>query len=97
MEWVIHANLLNAEILRPDVTIFIDVDPQVCFERIKNNRARFDMYEKMDIMKHVRANYFKAFDALRQKENIVVVDGNRPVEKVEAAILHEVGKVVTIG
>jgi dTMP kinase len=97
MEWVIHANSLNAEILKPDVTIFIDVDPQVCFERIKNNRAKFDMYEKMDIMKNVRANYFKAFDALKEKENIVVVDGNRPVEKVEAAILHEVGKVVTIG
>ncbi len=97
MEWVIHANSLNAEILKPDMTIFIDVDPQVCFERIKNNRAKFDMYEKMDIMKNVRANYFKAFDALKEKENIVVVDGNRPVEKVEAAILHEVGKVVTIG
>ena len=29
MEWVIHANSLNAEILKPDLTIFIDADPEI--------------------------------------------------------------------
>jgi dTMP kinase len=86
MEWVIHANSLNAQILKPDVTIFLDVDPEICFERIKKNRDRFDMYEKMDIMKRVRANYFKAFERLKDHEQVVVVDGNGPVETVEKQV-----------
>lgn len=96
MEWVIHANSLNADILRPDVTIFIDVDPEICFERIKNSRSGFDMYEKIDIMKHVRTNYFKAFDALKDLETIAVIDGNSTMETVEKMILNEVKKVIKI-
>ncbi|WP_299976257.1 dTMP kinase [Desulfobacula sp.] len=95
MKWVIHANALNAEILRPDVTIFIDVDPDICLERIKNSRSNFEMYEKIDIMKKVRASYFKAFDALKDLEKIVIIDGNSTKGKVEDAILNEVKKVLS--
>lgn len=92
MEWVIHANSLNAEILKPDLTIFIDVDPEICFKRIKLSRTDFEMYEQIDVMKNVRINYFKAFDRLKDSEKIAVVDGNRSPEKVEDAILNEISK-----
>jgi len=95
MKWVIHANSLNADILRPDVTIFIDVDPDLCFDRIKSSRSSFEMYEKIDIMKKVRANYFKAFDALKDLEKIVVIDGNTSMEKVEDRIFNEIKKFIT--
>ena len=92
MEWIIHTNSLNAEILKPDLTIFIDVDPDVCIERIKLSRSQFEMYEKIDIMKKVRANYFKAFEKLKDQEKVVVVDGNKNLQKVEEAILNEINK-----
>ena len=96
MKWVIHANSLNAEILRPDLTIFIDVDPEICFERIKSSRSNFEMYEKMDIMKKVRTNYFKAFDILRDQEKIAIIDGNTTMEIVEEEILNKVKKLFTL-
>jgi len=92
MEWVIHANSLNAEILKPDLTIFIDVDPEICFKRIKLSRTDFEMYEQIDVMKNVRINYFKAFDRLKDSEKIAVVDGNTTPEKVEDSILNEISK-----
>jgi len=94
MEWVIHANSLNAEILRPDLTIFIDVMPETCFERIRNNRSDFEMYEKVDIMKKVRTNYLKAFEKLKDLENIVVVDGNASLDRVGDAVFREVMKTI---
>ncbi|MDA3787803.1 MAG: dTMP kinase [Desulfobacula sp.] len=94
MEWVIHANSLNADILRPDVTIFIDVDPDLCFERIKSSRSNFDMYEKIDVMKKVRANYFQAFDVLKDLEKIIIIDGNTTMERVEDKIFNEVKKII---
>ena len=92
MDWVIHANSLNAEILKPDLTIFIDVDPEICFKRIKLSRTDFEMYEQIDVMKNVRINYFKAFDRLKDSEKIAVVDGNTTPEKVEDSILNEISK-----
>jgi len=92
LEWVIQLNSLNASILRPDLTVFIDVAPDICIERIKQSRSQFDMYEKIDIMKKVRANYFKAFDLLKDKENIVVIDGNKSLQGVEDAVLNEINK-----
>lgn len=91
MEWVINSNAMVAEILRPDVTIFIDVDPEVCFQRIKANRSNLEMYEKVDVMKRVRDNYFKAFDRLGDVESIAVINGNQSMASVESAILEEIG------
>ncbi len=96
MEWVIHANSLNAEMLRPDLTVFIDVDPEKCFERIKNNRSDFEMYEKIDIMKNVRINYLKAFDHLKDHEKIAVIDGNDTMEHVSDAIFNEIMKIINL-
>ncbi|MDD9301468.1 MAG: dTMP kinase [Desulfobacter sp.] len=90
MDWVIQANRLNADILRPHATIFIDVDPDVCLERIQSSRENLEIYEKLDIMKQVRANYFKAFDRLKGQETVIVIDGNQTPEKVEQAIWEQV-------
>lgn len=97
MEWVIHANSLNAEILSPDLTIFIDVEPETCFERIKNNRSDFEMYEKIDVMKNVRLNYLKAFERFKDFEKIAVIDGNTSMDRVGDAIFHQVMKIINLG
>lgn len=94
LEWVIQANALNAEILRPDITVFIDVDPETCFERIEKSRTGLEMYEKIDIMKKVRQNYFQAFDRLKDEENVVVIDGNFLPEKVEKSILDAIIQII---
>lgn len=96
MEWVIGTNAVVAEILRPDMTIFIDVDPDMCFQRIKAGRNSLEMYEKVEIMKQVRENYFKAFDRLKDVEKIAVIDGTRSVESVEETIYKEISKLLDI-
>ncbi len=90
MDWVIQANRLNADILRPHVTLFIDVDPDVCIERLKGSRETLEIYEKIDIMRQVRANYFNAFEQLKGQENVIVIDGNTSPEKVGEAVWNQV-------
>ena len=92
MDWVINANALNSDILRPDVTLFIDVDPRTCFDRLKSSRTQLEMYEKIDIMEKVREHYFEAFEKLKSRESILVVDGNSSAEKVEQRIWESVNK-----
>mgnify|MGYP001102318054 FL=1 len=86
MDWVIQANALNAKILKPTATLFVDVDPKVCLERIRASRDSFDMYEKIDILKRVRDNYFLAFEKLKDQETVIIIDGNDFPAQVEKNI-----------
>ncbi len=92
MDWVIQANSLNSDILRPHATLFIDVDPDVCMERIQASRNALEIYEKIDIMKQVRANYFLAFERLKDQEEVIIIDGNHSPETVAQKIWEQVSQ-----
>lgn len=94
MEWVIQANRLNADILKPDITLFIDVDPQICLKRLQTTRKHLEIYEKIDIMKQVRANYLAAFNRLAHQEHVVVIDGNNSVDNIAKAVWEQVCLVI---
>jgi dTMP kinase len=95
MEWVIQANRLNADILKPDITLFIDVDPEICLKRLQTTRKHLEIYEKIDIMKQVRANYLAAFHRLENQERVVVIDGNDSVENIANAVWDQVCLVIS--
>ena len=40
-DWVLDMNINCPEIRKPDLCIFLDLEPDKCIERISNNRARF--------------------------------------------------------
>lgn len=77
MEWVVQINELSSAVLRPDVNVFIDVDPDAALGRIAENRFQRELFEEKQRLVQVRQQYQKAFDKLQDVEHIVVVDGNR--------------------
>lgn len=92
MDWVIKINSINADILKPDLNIFIDVDPEDCFKRLEIRQDSFELYEKIEVLKKVRELYFKVFDKLGEDEHIVIIDGNSDEKTVEKRIFKEVSK-----
>lgn len=90
IDWVIQANAMSAEILRPDINIFIDVDPEISMQRLHSNRDTIELFETLDNLKLVRAKYMEAFEKLRSVENIFIVDGNRSPELIAHDIWNEV-------
>lgn len=82
MDWVIDCNKMCAEVLRPDATLFIDVPPEACMQRITANREAPELYETTEILRKVRANYLAAFEKLRDMERVMVIDGNRGINEV---------------
>jgi dTMP kinase len=97
LEWVITLNAVNAQILKPDLTLFIDVAPNTCLERIRAGRTHLDLFEKIDILTRVRDNYFAAFERLKDQETVKVVDGNASEDEVEQAIWHQISHMFTSG
>jgi dTMP kinase len=82
IDWVIAANSQSAELLRPDLNIFIDVSPELCMKRLNKNRTQIELYESLENLNNVRTKYFEAFEKLKNDEKIYIVDGNRSIEEI---------------
>lgn len=91
MKWVIGANSLSAELLRPTVTVFLDVAAEEAMERIRRNRDHEELFEKEERLRRTRELYFEAFERLRDVENVAVVDGSGTEEEVAERIWAIVG------
>lgn len=96
MEWVIKANEQSSRILKPNLTVFIDVTPDVALERIEKNRAHKELFEKKSRLVKVRENYFKAFETLKDEENYVIIDGSRAQERVAEDVWKAVSNCMCI-
>jgi dTMP kinase len=82
MDWIIEANRPAAALLRPDLNIFIDVDPEITMARIEMNRMTKELFEQKERLVETRKRYFEAFELLKDKEQILIVDGNRDEDEV---------------
>lgn len=82
IENVYNINMYATSGFLPDLTIFIDVPPEIGLNRIrKNNRSvdRLDL-EKMAFHDKVHEGYLKVYEMF--PERIVRIDGNKSLEEV---------------
>lgn len=82
MDWVIQANALSAQLLRPTLTVFLDVPVETALERIHRNRFVEEIFDGEQRLRKTRELYFQAFERLRDREKVAVVDGSGPPEEV---------------
>lgn len=78
--WVLS---INRFALKPDLTIIMDIDPEVSLSRKGGQRERF---ESLPFLLKVRARFLER----AKKMGYEVVDASRPVEEVHAAIVRAV-------
>ncbi|MBK5272911.1 MAG: dTMP kinase [Bacteroidia bacterium] len=96
MDWVIEANTLCADLLRPDLTVFIDVPADVCMQRLSTGRNMMELYESLDNLNKVREKYFESFDKLKHEENIFITDGNRSSDAIFNDIWNKIGSILQL-
>lgn len=90
LEWVIEANRPCADILRPTATIFIDLSPELALERIARNRESTELFETKERLTRTREQYFRAFEALKDEERVIVLPGDKGVEELSRDIFEAV-------
>ena len=96
MDWVINANKICFDVLKPDLNIFIDTPPEICIERLEQDRHIKEEYEELEHLKKVRNNYIAAIDKLKNIENVVIVNGNRAIDEIVNDSLDAIKKVIPI-
>ena len=86
MDWVIEANTLAANRLRPDVTLFLDISSEESYARITANRDTVELFEEKERLEATRKKYLEAFEKQKQKEKIITIDASRSVEAIAEEI-----------
>lgn len=72
---------LNRRARAPDLTIFLEVTPEVAAERRSHRDDTTDIYDALETQRRVAAGYRAAIELLSDTENIRVIDGERSVQQ----------------
>jgi dTMP kinase len=86
MDWVIQLNAQSAALLRPDLNIYIEMEPQISMNRLTAGRTHIEMYETLDNLVKVRDQYEIAMELVKNEEKIARIDGNRSPEIIAVEI-----------
>lgn len=90
LDWVIKANSLSANLLRPDLNVFINISPEISIERINKGRTTVELYETLENLQNVRDKYFEVMELLKDEEKILITDGNKSPEEISAEIWNSI-------
>ncbi len=88
LQWIIDMNLNCPQVIKPDLCIYLDVDPKRCKRRVDTERAHLEIFENdEEVMQQTRMQFFEVFKKLNSSENIRIIDANRPINVVADEIL----------
>lgn len=80
LEWI---EAINANALKPDLCIFIDVEPKIVLDRLKRKRSVMENLETQEKVREIYLNYV-------EKGELVKVDGGKSKREVAEALYAEV-------
>lgn len=82
LKWVMDINLNCPQIARPDVCVFLDVDPEQSARRIGQSRAFLEIFEDVKTLEKIRSRFFDVFELIHDRENIKIIDASRPADEI---------------
>ena len=92
LDWV---RALNRYIRRADLTLLLDLDAELAYERFSADRKDRDVFETVDKMTAIRASYLKVAEILeREGERIVRIDASRAVQAVAGEVRSAVAELL---
>ncbi len=90
LDWIISINSRAAQLMKPDLHIFIDISPETAMKRIGAARQSTEIYENIKRLEDTRARFKDIINRLSDTENIKIIDGEREPadvwEDVKAAV-----------
>jgi dTMP kinase len=80
LDWI---QAVNQHALKPDLALFIDVEPEAVIKRLKRRKS---VMENLETQSRVREVYLK----LVENGSLTRIDGNKPKKAVAEAVLATV-------
>jgi len=88
LERVMQLNLENPDIRRPDLCIFLDLEPRQSLDRIESRHESTEIFETYEYLDKTRKTFFNVIDTMIARgENIVCIDASRSVDDIASDVL----------
>lgn len=82
---------INDRVLRPDMTLFLEVPVPLCMERIGVRQGeRKELFERQEALERVRTRYHRTIQRLLERELLQVIDGGSPIPQVAERVWSRV-------
>ena len=94
LDWVIALNAPARETLKPDLTVFLDIDPAQSMARV-SKRGETERYEEIERQIEIRRNYFDLF-ARFPDENVAIVQSMDDKNETQKALRDVVCKALGV-
>jgi len=86
--------VLNGRARRPDLTILLEVDPEIAARRRAADRRPEELYDAIETQVRIARGYREVVAELSATERIVTLDGAKDLDSVAAEILGHVLEVL---
>ncbi len=83
-QWIAE---LNRRARAPDLTVFLEVRPEVAAERRASDDREEEIFDQLAVQRRVSAGYRAVIETLAPTERIEIVDGEAPVDEVASALV----------
>lgn len=96
LERIIRQNLDCPDIAKPDLCVFLDMEPQKCMERIceSRNPDAIDIFENIKALTKIRERFHFVLEMLSREQNIAVIEADNTVENINDKIYDCVKKIL---
>lgn len=88
-DWIEAINAAALRAALPDLTVFLEVSPEVAFLRLRG-RSHRDRYEHNEMIRVVHAAYARALQRHGERHHVVLVPGEGAIEAVHASVMASV-------
>lgn len=89
LEWVLGMNLDCPAVLKPDLTVFLDLPAAECDRRIEEGRSSREIFEKLETIKAIRGKYLEVFERIPD-HNVKIINASGSPETVSKRIIEAV-------
>jgi len=94
LDWVIGQNINCPDIIRPDVCVFLDLDPETASMRRQTRGEEIEIFERPEVKTStVRDKFLRVFEKLSD-DNIKHVDADGTIDEVALRVLSAVRSVL---
>lgn len=94
-DWIASSNSISTSLMLPDLTVYLDVSPEVALERLASGRTTTDRFEVDERLRAARARYAEAIE--RADEVVVTIDADRSSDELADEVWREVSSRLDLG
>lgn len=82
IEYELYEEIYESLAWNPDMIIYVKVNPEICFERIKNRSRECENDITIEYITQLHTLYETFFEKYKHSKNIFVIDGSRSEQEV---------------